>query len=61
MSSVAQLPVKHSLPEIEIYCYLLVLIFLIDKKKYDEVHLRVRLFNFFHLRLNECDVKCVAL
>ncbi|XP_044490649.1 probable 26S proteasome non-ATPase regulatory subunit 3 [Mangifera indica] len=36
VSSVAQLPVKHSLPEIEIYCYLLVLIFLIDKKKYDE-------------------------
>lgn len=29
--------VKHSLPELEIYCYLLVLIFLIDQKKYDEV------------------------
>ncbi|KAG0457040.1 hypothetical protein HPP92_021865 [Vanilla planifolia] len=27
---------KHSLPEIEIYCYLLVLIFLIDQKRYDE-------------------------
>ncbi|XP_044508684.1 probable 26S proteasome non-ATPase regulatory subunit 3 [Mangifera indica] len=35
-SSVTQVPVKHSLPEIEIYCYLLVLIFLIDKKKYNE-------------------------
>lgn len=28
---------KHSLPELEIYCYLLVLIFLIDQKKYSEV------------------------
>lgn len=33
----ATLPSKHSLPEIEIYCYLLVLIFLIDQKRYDEV------------------------
>ncbi|CAL5087083.1 unnamed protein product [Urochloa decumbens] len=32
----AQLSIKHGLPEIEIYCYLLVLIFLIDNKKYDE-------------------------
>ncbi|CAL5063101.1 unnamed protein product [Urochloa decumbens] len=32
----AQLLIKHGLPEIEIYCYLLVLIFLIDNKKYDE-------------------------
>ncbi|XP_041998547.1 probable 26S proteasome non-ATPase regulatory subunit 3 [Salvia splendens] len=32
----ATLPAKHSLPEIEIYCYLLVLIFLIDQKRYDE-------------------------
>lgn len=29
-------PVKHPLPELEIYCYLLVLIFLIDQKKYNE-------------------------
>ncbi|GFZ00515.1 PAM domain (PCI/PINT associated module) protein [Actinidia rufa] len=29
-------PVKHSLPELEIYCYLLVLIFLIDQKRYNE-------------------------
>ncbi|KAK9164573.1 hypothetical protein Syun_005475 [Stephania yunnanensis] len=35
-SSVAQSPVKHSLPELEIYCYLLVLIFLIDQKKFSE-------------------------
>ncbi|XP_020692524.1 probable 26S proteasome non-ATPase regulatory subunit 3 [Dendrobium catenatum] len=34
-SSAAQGP-KHSLPDIEIYCYLLVLIFLIDQKRYDE-------------------------
>ncbi|KAA3465528.1 putative 26S proteasome non-ATPase regulatory subunit 3 [Gossypium australe] len=35
-TSAAQPPAKHSLPELEIYCYLLVLIFLIDQKKYDE-------------------------
>ena len=28
---------KHSLPELEIYCYFLVLIFLIDQKIYNEV------------------------
>ncbi|KAJ6849504.1 putative 26S proteasome non-ATPase regulatory subunit 3 [Iris pallida] len=27
---------KHAVPELEIYCYLLVLIFLIDQKKYSE-------------------------
>ncbi|KAI5407961.1 26S proteasome non-ATPase regulatory subunit 3 A, variant 2, partial [Lathyrus oleraceus] len=27
---------KHLLPELEIYCYLLVLLFLIDQKKYNE-------------------------
>ncbi|GER34743.1 26S proteasome regulatory subunit S3 [Striga asiatica] len=27
---------KHALPELEIYCYLLVLIFLIDQKRYNE-------------------------
>lgn len=36
-TSAVQTPAKHSLPELEIYCYLLVLIFLIDQKKYDEV------------------------
>ena len=35
-SSAPQATVKHS-PELEIYCYLLVLIFLIDQKKYTEV------------------------
>jgi 26S proteasome regulatory subunit N3 len=35
----AQVSIKHGLPEIEIYCYLLVLMFLIDHKKYDEVRL----------------------
>ncbi|KAK4782506.1 hypothetical protein SAY86_016608 [Trapa natans] len=29
-------PVKHLLPELEIYCYLLVLLFLIDQKRYNE-------------------------
>lgn len=37
-SSATQVTVKHS-PELEIYCYLLVLIFLIDQKKYAEVSL----------------------
>ncbi|KAJ3692821.1 hypothetical protein LUZ60_011916 [Juncus effusus] len=32
---ITQAPAKHVLPEMEIYCYLLVLIFLIDKKQYD--------------------------
>lgn len=36
-TSATQTPVKHSLPELEVYCYLLVLIFLIDQKKYNEV------------------------
>ncbi|CAA6656013.1 unnamed protein product [Spirodela intermedia] len=35
-TSAAQAPAKHALPELEIYCYLLVLIFLIDKKRYEE-------------------------
>jgi 26S proteasome regulatory subunit N3 len=37
VAPVAQVSIKHGLTEIEIYCYLLVLIFLIDHKKYDEV------------------------
>lgn len=36
-TSGAQAPIKNPLPELEIYCYLLVLIFLIDQKKYNEV------------------------
>ncbi|KAG9156371.1 hypothetical protein Leryth_009244 [Lithospermum erythrorhizon] len=35
-TSTAQTPAKHPVPELEIYCYLLALIFLIDQKKYDE-------------------------
>ncbi|GFY89803.1 PAM domain (PCI/PINT associated module) protein [Actinidia rufa] len=35
-TSATQAPMKHSLPELEIYCYLLVLIFLIDQKRYNE-------------------------
>ncbi|KAI8025989.1 putative 26S proteasome non-ATPase regulatory subunit 3 [Camellia lanceoleosa] len=35
-TSTTQAPVKHPLPELEIYCYLLVLIFLIDQKRYNE-------------------------
>lgn len=38
-TSATQTPAKHPLPELEIYCYLLVLIFLIDQKKYKEVRL----------------------
>lgn len=36
-TSAVQIPSKHPLPELEIYCYLLVVLFLIDQKKYDEV------------------------
>lgn len=36
-TSVNQASVKHLLPELEIYCYLLLLLFLIDQKKYNEV------------------------
>ncbi|GKV20903.1 hypothetical protein SLEP1_g30950 [Rubroshorea leprosula] len=35
-TSSLQAPAKHPLPELEIYCYLLVLIFLIDQKKYND-------------------------
>lgn len=31
-----QAPVKHMLPGLEIYCYLLVLLFLVDQKRYEE-------------------------
>ncbi|XP_022953127.1 probable 26S proteasome non-ATPase regulatory subunit 3 [Cucurbita moschata] len=34
--ALTQAPVKHPLPEIEIFCYLLLLVFLIDQKKYGE-------------------------
>ncbi|MED6210133.1 hypothetical protein PIB30_061334, partial [Stylosanthes scabra] len=35
-TSAIQTPAKHLLPEIEIYCYLLVLLFMIDQKRYNE-------------------------
>lgn len=35
--SAIQTPAKHLLPELDIYCYLLVLLFLIDQKRYNEV------------------------
>ncbi|KAM1031314.1 hypothetical protein FF1_035072 [Malus domestica] len=35
-TSATQVPAKHALPELEMYSYLLVLIFLIDQKKYNE-------------------------
>ncbi|XP_022959338.1 probable 26S proteasome non-ATPase regulatory subunit 3 isoform X2 [Cucurbita moschata] len=36
VDTATQAPVKHPLPEIEIFCYLIVLIFFIDQKKYDD-------------------------
>ena len=44
-----QISIKHGLPEIEIYCYLLVLIFLIDQNKYDEVNRGPLIFLMFDL------------
>ncbi|KAJ7957906.1 26S proteasome non-ATPase regulatory subunit 3 [Quillaja saponaria] len=35
-TSAIQTPSKHLLPELEIYCYLLILLFLIDRKRYNE-------------------------
>ncbi|GMH04638.1 hypothetical protein Nepgr_006478 [Nepenthes gracilis] len=35
-ASAVQTPGKHILPELEIYCHLLVLLFLIDQKRYNE-------------------------
>lgn len=35
-SAAFQTPAKHLLPELEIYCYFLVLLFLIDQKRYNE-------------------------
>ncbi|GER55244.1 26S proteasome non-ATPase regulatory subunit 3 homolog A, partial [Striga asiatica] len=47
---------KHALPELEIYCYLLVLIFLIDQKRYNENLNRItidvlasRLYSYYSL------------
>lgn len=38
-ASVVQGPAKHCIPELEIFCYLIVLIYLIDQKRYNEVTL----------------------
>jgi 26S proteasome regulatory subunit N3 len=38
-SAAIQAPAKHLLPELEIYCYFLVLLFLIDQKQYNEVRI----------------------
>lgn len=44
-----QTPSKHLLPEIEIFCYLILLIFLIDQKKYGEVMYIMHIYlGFFH-------------
>lgn len=45
-ASAVQAPAKHSLPELEIYCYLLVILFLIDQKRFDEVDSITLLFLF---------------
>jgi len=37
-SSNSQAPPKHLPAELEIYCYFIVLLFLIDQKKYNEVY-----------------------
>ncbi|XP_038884055.1 probable 26S proteasome non-ATPase regulatory subunit 3 isoform X2 [Benincasa hispida] len=36
VDTATQAPAKHPLPEIEIFCYLIVLILLINQKKYDD-------------------------
>ena len=45
-TSATQVPLKHPVPELEIYCYLLVLIFLIDQKKYEEVIMLEMIISF---------------
>ena len=55
-TSVTQAPAKYPLPELEIYCYLLVLIFLIDQKKYNEVKQHIiteRLYVLFSFSSSE--------
>lgn len=49
VDSATQPPAKHPLPEIEIFCYLILLIFLIDQKKYGEVMYIMHIYQgFFH-------------
>lgn len=50
--ALTQAPVKHPLPEIEIFCYLLLLVFLIDQKKYGEVMYSSYLSGVFLFCLN---------
>ena len=45
-STIQTLAAKHLLPELEIYCYLLVLLFLIDQKRYDAVESCSCMFRF---------------
>lgn len=52
-TSAAQVaPKKHASPELEIYCYLLVLIFLIDQKNYRAVS-----ECGYHYMLDVCSLK----
>ncbi len=53
-TSVTQTPVKHPFPELEIYCYLLVLIYLIDQKKYNEVKMHTYIKQHLFLSPFEC-------
>lgn len=47
VDTATQAPAKHPLPEIEIFCYLIVLIFLIDQKKYADVSFYANELVFF--------------
>lgn len=46
-SSATQAPSKHPPAELEIYCYFILLLFLVDHKKYTEVCLFCVFFFFF--------------
>ena len=58
------IPSIHMIPEIEMYCYLLVIIFLIDHKKYNHVYKAFAFSCFllefitFSLLYNKYDVLC---
>ena len=61
-TSATQAPTKHSLPELEIYSCLLVLIFLIDQKRYNEVYfLSPHIFVYSDIVLNVKDYLPVVL
>ena len=58
-TSSVQTPAKHLLPELEIYCYLLFLLFLIDQKKYNEVgFVFMNLYYLFPLLVKSTLLKC---